>query len=72
MLYHVRTGDINTKTSAKNPRQAAIQAIRYSKEAAGVCIIVGEHEILEESCDSHFYFFTESIMEEALQMRLVR
>lgn len=73
MLYHVRTGDINIKTAADNHRQAAIQAIRYSEEVPGICVIVSEQEILEEqSDDSHVYFVTDSIMEECLQMRIVR
>jgi hypothetical protein len=73
MLYHVRTGDIKTKTTAKTPRQAAIQAIKYSEETPGMCVIVSEQEIIEEEhSDSHFFFITDSIMEECLCMRLVR
>ena len=71
MLYHVMTGDIDTKTEAKSPRQAAIQAIKYSEEAPGICVIVSEQEIAEELSDSHFYFVTDSIMEDCLGMRVV-
>jgi hypothetical protein len=70
MVYHVMTGDINTKTSAKSHRQAAIQAIRYSKEAPGMCIIVNENEIFEHDSEN-VYFMTDSIMEECLSMRIV-
>lgn len=72
MLYHVMTGDIYMKTDAATPRQAAIQAIRYSEETPGMCVIVSEQEIQEEVSDSHIYFVTDSIMEECLSMRLVR
>jgi hypothetical protein len=71
MLYFVQTGGINTSTIAADPRQAAIQAIRASRKSPGECVIVSEEEILEEGSDSHFYFFTDSIMEECLSMKLV-
>lgn len=71
MTYYVKTGDIDTKMCARTPRQAAIQAIRYSKETSGICVIVSEQEIREEYSDSHFYFMTDSIMEECLSMRVV-
>ena len=71
MLYYVQTGDISTSTMADSPRQAAIQAIKYSEEMPGVCVIVSKEEILKEYSDSHFYFFTDSIMDTGPTMRLV-
>lgn len=71
MIYHVMTGDINTKTSADSHREAAIQAIRYSGEMPGMCVIVSEEEIFEHNSDSNVYFMTDSIMQECLSMRIV-
>lgn len=71
MLYFVQTGDISTSMTAASPRQAAIQAIRKSNESPGQCVIVSDREIVEDDPEGHFYFFTESIMEECLAMRVV-
>lgn len=62
MLYYVRTGDIDTSTFANNPKQAAIQAIKYSEGVPGTCVVVSEKELVSEDVDSHVFFFTESIM----------
>lgn len=72
MLYYVRTGDIDTSTTASSPRQAAIQAIKYSEEMPGICVVVSEREITEEDADSHVFFLTESIMAPGPVLRLVR
>jgi hypothetical protein len=72
MLYYVQTGDIDTSIVAKTPREAAVGSIRRSGLAPGTCVIVSERTIGEEwSCD-HNYFLTESIMEECMELRVVR
>lgn len=71
MLYYIKTGDIDTSVVAENPRQAAVETIRSSGMEPGACVIVSEERISERDSDGHFYFLTDSIMEECMEMRVV-
>lgn len=72
MLYYVRTGEIDTSIVADTPRQAAVGSIRASRGIPGVCVLVSEESIDGCRSDSHMFFHTDSIMEECMELRIVR
>lgn len=69
MLYYIQSGDIDTSTFAKSPREAAVFVVK-NFSGYGQCMVVSEEEIFEEQSESYVYFLTESIMEESFRMRI--
>lgn len=70
MLYHVRTGELDSSVHASTHRSAAMKLLMNSQLDFGILTVVSDREIGSEPRSSNLYFDTQALLDECL-MRIV-